>query len=464
MSDHALTDRMDSTQLKNLSDGRALHLSHYAGARLPFACLEASGVTQTFVELDGPAAGRVFPVLDASGGYGSACLGAAHPVAAAALARAARLSSTTDEIASPERSRLLLELFGDKGMWTEAFPGDEYHVSGRNSGSEGMELALRLVLEARFDRRRLRHAPGRERRDTIVAFEGAWHGWTGGLLPLLNRRHYRMGLPAPASAAEYGLAVEHLPFGDAEAARQYFAEHGHRALGLFVEPVQGDAGILEPPRGYLRELTALARDSGALVVADEVLTFAKTGRYFAMADEAGPVSTDITVIGKSLGMGVVSTSMVIARRALTARATGAVSTSDLRPLTCAVIRDGLQYVAAEGLLERSAALGAELHRLLDRDLVGRFPELYREVRGSGFLQGVELTEGAAARLPELRRHLIRNGVYTEFMSGAGRRSGGLRYVHPAMRVAPPLVAGPGDVTRIVGRLAKGTESFLEGRP
>jgi acetylornithine/N-succinyldiaminopimelate aminotransferase len=444
---------------------RDVQFDHYGADPLPFGCTGASGIIQHFVELTGSEAGRSFDVLDASGGYGSACLGAGSEVIAEALAAAVRdVGYVTDEIASSERSLLLERLFGAGGLFADRFPATDYRVSGRNSGSEGMELALRLVLESRFDRRRLRAVPGAEQRDIVLAFEGAWHGWSGGLLPLINRRHYRIGLPtiAPKTDAEqFGFRTEHIPFGDLDAAREWFERNGDRALAVVVEPVQGDAGILVPEQGYLRELAALAKRSGALLVADEVLTFAKTGRFFAMTDDEGPIPTDITVIGKSLGMGALSTSMVIARRELGVRPTGAVATSDLRPLTCAVIRAGLEHIVAEGLVERSADVGAQLGRLLRDGVVAEFPDLYREARGVGLIHGIELTEHAAARIGELRTCMIRAGVYAEFMSGAGRRSRGLRYVYPTMRVAPPLVVSTEDVETIVARLAAGSCALRE---
>ncbi|MCE7004702.1 aminotransferase class III-fold pyridoxal phosphate-dependent enzyme [Kibdelosporangium philippinense] len=443
---------------------RDVQFDHYGAEPLPFGCTGARGIVQHFVELKGSEAGRAFEVLDASGGYGSACLGAGSDVIAEAMAAAVHdVGYVTDEIASAERSRLLEQLFGAGGLFADRFAAADYRVSGRNSGSEGMELALRLVLESRFDRRRLRAVPGAEQRDIVLGFEGAWHGWSGGLLPLLNRRHYRVGLPTIAPE-QFGFRTDHIPFGDLDAAREWFDRNGEQVLAVVVEPVQGDAGILVPEHGYLRELAALATRSGALLVADEVLTFAKTGRFFAMTDEAGPIPTDITVIGKNLGMGALSTSMVIARRDLGVRPTGAVSTSDLRPLTCAVIRAGLEHIVAEGLVERSGQVGAQLGRLLRDRVVAEFPDLYREARGVGLLHGVELTDFAAARIGELRTCMIRNGVYVEFMSGAGRRSRGLRYVNATMRVAPPLVVTADDVETIAVRLAAGSRALTELAP
>jgi adenosylmethionine-8-amino-7-oxononanoate aminotransferase len=77
------------------------------------------------------------------------------------------------------------------------------------------------------------------------------------------------------------------------------------------------------------------------------------------------------------------------------------------------------------------------------------------------LHGLELTELAASRLEVLRAAMIRAEVYVEFMAGAGRRSHGLRYLHPALRVAPPLVTTAAQVDQIVDRLAIGTRAFLD---
>ncbi|MGI5500344.1 aminotransferase class III-fold pyridoxal phosphate-dependent enzyme [Lentzea sp. CA-135723] len=446
--------------LDELRKGRELHLDHYGRSPLPFTSLSARGI-----ELDvADEQGEVLRLLDASGGYASACLGTGHEVVLRALRRGAEEAGhATDEIGSAERARLLNRLFGDSGLFTEHFPSGEYHVSGRNSGSEGNELALRLVLESRFDVRRLRYWPGMEQRDTIVAFEGAWHGWTSGLVPLLNRRHYQVGLPGPAPLDQHGVQVRHIPFGSPQALADYFSANADRTLAVVVEPVQGDAGIIEPPPGYLRTLSRLCAAHGVLLVADEILTFAKTGAFFAMRDDSGPVPTDITVIGKYLGMGALSTSMVIARRDLRVRASGAVSTSDLRPLTCAVVGDGLEHIVEAGLLERSAALGQHLTMRLQSTLVRRFPDVFTEARGQGVMLGVELAREAAPRLADLRTALIRAGVYVEFMAGAGKRSNGLRYVYPTMRVAPALVTEFEQADEIVDRLVDGTLAFQRTR-
>lgn len=446
-------------ELDSILLGQKIHFNHYGNSKMPFACLSAKGISQTFIKIDGENIGETFEVLDVSGGYGSACLGASHPVPKQALIRAVdNVGYVTDEIASKERSQLLVNLLGPNGLWNQYFPESSYHVSGRNSGSEGMELALRLILESRFDTRNLKYKPGLEERNTILAFEGAWHGWTSGLVPLLNRRHYRIGLPNTSTSEPYGVKIDHIPFGDSKVLEEYFQEKKDQLLAVIVEPIQGDAGIIIPPEGYLRHLSGLCQSNETLLVADEVLTFAKTGKYFAMNDKEGHIPTDITVIGKSLGMGVLSTSMVIARKDLTIRSSGGVSTSDLRPITCAVINDGIQFVEEAKLLSNAIELG-EYIKQLSAELVLKFPDVYQEARGIGVMHGIELTEKSTAKLAELRNCIIRNGVYVEFMAGAGRRSHGKRYIYPTMRIAPALISTKQEIQTVFERLSTASKEF-----
>jgi acetylornithine/N-succinyldiaminopimelate aminotransferase len=452
-------ERLDPAALQQLAAGASIQMDHYGGGRLPFACLSADGVTQRMVALDGPRAGERFDLIDASGGYASACLGANHPVVRQALADGLTHGYCTDEVVSFERAALLNELFGEAGVWSDRFPAAAYHVSGRNSGSEGLELALRLVLEHGFDRRSLAPRAGSEARQTLVAFEGAWHGWTTGTQALLNRRHYRIGLPDPLAGGPRGVTTIFLPFGDEAAIAALFAERGHEIAGVFIEPIQGDAGVIVPPPRYLRRVSSLCREHGALLVADEVLTFAKSGAFFAMTDDEGPVPSDITVIGKSLGMGAVSASMVIARRELEVRPSGAVSTSDLRPLTCAIIRAGLRHIITERLIERSRDRGERLRALLAERVAGPHPTLVGAPRGRGLINGLELTDISTPHVAALRRALLEAGVYIEVMGGAGRRSGGRPYSFPALRVAPPLIVSDTELVAIVDRMAAGVDRF-----
>lgn len=436
-----------------------IHLDHYGGKRLPYVCVSASGLYQQFVRLEGPDAGSQLRVMDASGGYASACLGAGHPeISRAAIDSLENDGYVTDEIASKVRSDLLISLFETGGHWHDRFPASEYHVSGRNSGSEGVELALRLALETRWDTRRMCWYNDRRQRRLILAFEGAWHGWTSAGVSLLNRAYFRRGLVDAVAGDPDGVQVVFLPFGEIAILEEFFKNNKESVLAVLVEPIQGDAGIVIPPPGFLRKLSELCRIHETLLIADEVLTFAKTGDFFALHDDV-PVLSDITIIGKSLGFGVGPISMVIARRELKVRPIGGVATCDLRPFACAVVKAGISYLVRNDLLQRSRILGERLAEQL-RALVRAFPKIFSHARGQGYLHGLELTNGAAAFARDIRLSILEHGALVEIMSGAGLRSHSRPYSYPAIRVAPPLIADEDDINVIVKCIWAGVQAFV----
>lgn len=436
-----------------------IHIDHYGGKRLPYLCASATGLYQRFIRLEGSDAGSELRVMDASGGYASACLGAGHPeIVKAVINSLEKDGYVNDEVASKIRTDLLISLFQEDGHWHDRFPGSRYHVSGRSSGSEGIELALRLALESRWDSRRMCWHNDRRQRRLILAFEGAWHGWTSGCVSLLNRTYFRRGLVNAADGGPDSVQTAFLPFGETAILEQFFNANQDSVLAVLVEPIQGDAGIVIPPSGFLRRLAELCRVHEALLIADEVLTFAKTGYFFALQDD-GPITPDIAVIGKSLGFGVAPISMVIARRELGIRPIGGVATCDLRPLTCAVVMAGIDYLVAQGLLQRSRIVGERLAEQL-RAIALAFPKVFSHARGQGYLHGLELTKSAARFARDLRLSILEHGALVEIMSGAGIRSHGLPYSYPAIRVAPPLVADEDDIHTIVNSIWAGVQAFV----
>lgn len=436
-----------------------LQLDHYGGKRLPYVCVSASGLSQQFVRLEGADAGTELCVMDASGGYASACLGAGHPeIIRAVVNSLQRDGYVTDEIASEVRSELLISLFEEGGYWHDRFPAGKYHVSGRSSGSEGIELALRLALETRWDARRMCWHNDRRQRRLILAFEGAWHGWTSACVSLLNRTYFRRGL-VNGDADPDAVKPVFLPFGETAIIEEFFKTNADNILAVVVEPIQGDAGIVVPPLGFLRKLAELCRVHEALLIADEVLTFAKTGDFFALQDDV-PLAPDIAVIGKSLGFGVAPIAMVIARRELGIRPIGGVATCDLRPFACAVMKAGVGYLVKQRLVERSRILGERLAEMLG-ELVRSFSKVFSHARGRGYLHGLELTKAAAPFARDLRLSILEHGAFVEIMSGAGIRSHGLPYSYPAIRVAPPLIADEDDLDAIVTSVRAGVQAFVD---
>lgn len=435
-------------------------MDHYGGKKLPYTCIKAHGVYKKLLSFEGENAGNIYEVIDASGGYGSACFGANHRKLTEAISyQLLNTSYETDELGSLAREETLEYLFGQTGLWTKRFPHGEYHVSGRNSGSEGVELALRLVLESLVDLRTMRRKKDKDTKKIILGFEGAWHGWTPGALALNNRKYFHAGLPKYLAEETSKISINFIPFGDIEALKKSFIENGEKIAAVFVEPIQGDAGIIVPPVGYLHELSNLCIKYNALLVADEVLTFAKTGDYFAMNDREEIIFTDITIIGKNLGMGVIPTSLVIAKKFLFPRSCGAVATSDLRPLIAKVIEIGIRIIEEDKLLVKARAKSRNLQKIIQEKIIDKFPEIYTEVRGKGCLLGIELTPEYSGNINKLREIMIQNGVYIEFMAGAGSRSNDNRYVFPTMRIAPPLITTEEELSLIIERIIEGSKQI-----
>jgi acetylornithine/succinyldiaminopimelate/putrescine aminotransferase len=435
------------------------HLDQYGGDRLPYTCINANGNKQDFVCHSGCQKGSTVETIDVTGGYGTACLGARHPVVAEALRVSYdQFDFVSDQLGSHSRAEFIERILGQDGIFTEHFTADEFHVSGRSSGSEGMEMALRLVLEHMFDFKRQRPKKGWENRRRILAFEGAWHGWTAGLIELIDRRFYRSGLPTFTGPSKHAISVDFIPFGEEDALEAYFKEHGKNLGAVFVEPIQGDAGVVVPPKGYLRRIQQLCKSSGCLLVADEVLTFAKTEDFFAMRDDDGAIPTDITVIGKSIGMGVMPFSLVVARKELATRTTGALCTYDLRAIACGAIVMGLDHIHSNGLIQSGSEFSSELRSRLQTDVVANFPEIFFELRGRGSMTGIELQPQAVPSLSLLRKCLFEAGIWVEFMSGVNKSNG--HRIQPTVRIIPPLITPPSDCDEIVKRIVAGCQNYL----
>jgi acetylornithine/N-succinyldiaminopimelate aminotransferase len=433
-----------AASLARLIASGSLHMDQYGGGRLPFAVLRGEGVRRWLMELEGEAAGTVFEALDAAGSYSSMPFGErAGWMEKAAFDFFRSGGGVNDEMLSPERGRLLDALFAEGGPLRECFDPAAHWVAGRSSGSEGVELAVKLVADSCFDFRRLRPRGPAFR---IVSFNGAWHGWFSSLVRFMDRRYYKVGLPEPAENSI--LSPLFLEFGDFASLEEAFERHPGEIAAVLVEPVQGDAGILFPPEGFLRRIRELCDACGALMVADEVMTFAKTGNWLACRDSRGPIAPDIVVIGKYLGMGLVPVSMVVARRDIVPGPFRHVCTNDLRPFVCAVVRAGIEEIVRRGLIESSRQEGERFLAGLRR-CAESCPGVFAAVRGHGCLFGLELAPTLAGKVPEVRKTLARSGLLVEVMAGRTRP-----YTAPTLRLSLALDLPAAERGLILERLSQ----------
>lgn len=233
-----------------------------------------------------------------------------------------------------------------------------------NSGTEAVEGALKLA----------RKATGKKE---FIAAEHAFHGRTRGALSVTHKEKYRKPFEPLAPAV-------FVPYNDADAIRAAITED---TAGVILEPVQGEAGVIIPSDGYLREVREICDETKTLLILDEVQTgFGRTGKWFAR--EHSGIEPDIMTLAKAMGGGFPMGAM-LAREDVAAnfgRGDHA-STFGGNALSCAAALANIEVIKKEKLVARSGELGVYLMKklkALDKDYV-------KEIRGKGLMVGMELS-------------------------------------------------------------------------
>ncbi len=215
-----------------------------------------------------------------------------------------------------------------------------------------------------------------------------------------------------------------MPYGDAEALA---AATDDRVVGVLVEPVQGEAGVIVPPAGFLARVRELCTRRGALMIADEIQSgLGRTGTTFAC--EHDDVVPDMYVLGKALGGGIVPVSAVVSSVAVLGvfRPGQHGSTFGGNPLGCAIAREVIAMLNTGEFQERSAKLGAHMH-----DRLSALPaSAVRDVRGRGLWAGVEFADVTGRQVSE---RLMEAGVLAKDTHRA------------TIRLAPPLMISQEDL-------------------
>lgn len=254
-------------------------------------------------------------------------------------------------------------------------PGDLQRSFFCNSGSEAIEGAVKLA----------RIATGRTR---IIAAHEGFHGKSLGALSVSGHEPFRAPyLPLLPN-------VDHVPFGDAAALKKALAESPTAAVVL--EPIQGPAGIIVPPHGYLARVRELCTEHGALLILDEIQTgLGRTGRMFACQHDG--VVPDVLCLSKGLSggiypMGAYITSDAVWRRAYGTKQRAALHSSTFggNTFACAAALAAINITVNEDLPARAANLGGYFHNRL-AELVGHF-DLLHEVRGKGLMIGLDFRQ------------------------------------------------------------------------
>ncbi|WCJ27427.1 ornithine-delta-aminotransferase [Euphorbia peplus] len=247
-----------------------------------------------------------------------------------------------------------------------------------NTGAEGVETALKLARKWGYEKKNIPNDQA-----IIVSCCGCFHGRTLGVIS--------MSCDHEATRGFGPLLPGHLKvdFGDIAGLEKVFKERGDQIAGFLFEPIQGEAGVVIPPDGYLKSIRDLCTKYNVLMIADEIQTgLARTGKMLACDWEE--VRPDVVILGKALGGGMIPVSAVLADEdiMLCFQPGEHGSTFGGNPLASAVAIAALDVLRDEGLAERSAQMGEEFRKQLLK-IQQKFPDYIKEVRGRGLFNAVQ---------------------------------------------------------------------------
>jgi len=292
-----------------------------------------------------------------------------------------------------------------------------------NSGAEAVESCIKAVRKWGYKTKGIAYGEAE-----IIVCENNFHGRTVTIVGFSSEEQYRDGY------APFTPGFKSIRFGDAKALEEAITPN---TVAFMVEPIQGEAGVIIPPEGYLREVRRICTERDIAMITDEIQTgLGRTGKL--LAEEHDGVEADLTMIGKALSGGFYPVSAVLSNKEVLGvfQPGDHGSTFGGNPLACAVARAAIRVLVEEGMVENAAKMGDYLMAGL-RSI--RSPHV-REVRGKGLFVGVELYKeaGGARRFCEA---LMAKGLLC-------------KETHEnVIRFAPPLIITKDDIDWALERVA-----------
>jgi len=338
--------------------------------------------------------------LDMMSAYSAVSHGHAHPRIVQALVEQAQRLAVTSRVFHNELLPRLLQRLADVTGLDRALPA--------NGGAEAVETALKA---ARKWGHKIKGIPADSAE--IIVCAGNFHGRSITIVGFSSEPQYRDGF------GPFAPGFRQVPYGDADALARAI---GPNTAAFLVEPIQGEGGIVVPPAGYLEVCARICRDNNVLLICDEIQTgMGRTGKFLACEHEN--VKPDGVILGKALGGGLLPVSALVGTDNLMQVFSPGDhgSTFGGNPLASAVALAALDVLFDEGLIARSADLGAHL---LARLRTVQSP-LIREVRGKGLFIGVEVDQKRITARDVVDRLLAR-GILSKDTHGT------------VVRFAPPL--------------------------
>jgi ornithine--oxo-acid transaminase len=290
-----------------------------------------------------------------------------------------------------------------------------------NSGAEAVETALKAARKWGY---KVKGIP--DGKAEIVVCANNFHGRTVSIVSFSSDEQYRDGF------GPFTPGFKTIPYGDAQALREAVTPN---TCAFLVEPIQGEAGIIIPPAGYLKEAAAICRDNRVLLMCDEIQSgLGRTGELFAYMHEG--IKPDVLIVGKALSGGFYPISVVLASREVLGvfHPGDHGSTFGGNPLACAIARAALRVLIEEDLVRRSSELG---NYFLERLQTIHSVDI-KEIRGKGLWIGIELYSLARP--------------YCEALKDEGLLC---KETHDhVIRIAPPLTITSNQIDWAFERIAK----------
>ena len=400
-----VSSALDSGALTRLEETYGAHNYH----PLPVFVQEAKGAWVTDVN------GKRY--LDSLSAYSALNQGHVHPkILKALIDQAQKLTITSREFCNDKLGPFYAKLATMTGL---------PRVLPMNTGAEAVETAIKAARKWAYKVKGIKPDEAE-----IVVCANNFHGRTTTIVSFSTEDQYRDGF------GPFTPGFKVIPFGDARALRAAITE---RTCAFLVEPIQGEAGVIVPPEGFLEEAAAICREHDVLLIFDEIQTgLGRTGKLFAFQHEnARP---DVLVLGKALSGGFYPVSAMLAREDVMSvfHPGDHGSTFGGNPLGCAVALAALEVLEEEGLADRAAELGeiafARLRAIKSPHIV--------DIRGKGLLIGIELDRAARPYCEALQeRGLLAKETHSH-----------------VIRFAPPLVISLEDLNWALDQLVE----VLEG--
>lgn len=356
--------------------------------------------------------------LDCLAAYSAVNQGHCHPRILDAFIKQASKVTLTSRAFRNDQLPLLYKLLHDLTGYDMALP--------MNSGAEAVETAIKAARKWGY---KVKGVPDGEAE--IIACENNFHGRTTTIISFSTEQQYRDGF-APFTP---GFTI--VKYGDIEDLK---AKINPNTVAFLVEPIQGEAGIIIPPPGYLREAEKVCKDNNVLFICDEIQSgLGRSGKLFAYQYE--DVKPDMVIIGKALSGGFYPVSAVLANKGILGvfKPGDHGSTFGGNPLAAAVAQESLKVLIEERMIENSAELGKyfidKLRQIQSKHIV--------EVRGKGLWIGVELDTPARPYCEQLKDEGILCKETHEYV----------------IRFAPPLIITKDEIDWAFERIEKVIKSF-----